>query len=176
MKRKGEIIIIVLLALVAAGVGTGAALHFAYPVQIGAVAGAVRSTIISYDEPPSAVTTEVNPNYKAPPASPQRPAGAVASDRPSYNKTLTTERFSEVSAINTKNVGKLKVLCIYDTKQYAAFEAGLLMVEGALIGTTEFDIFSVDPATCKQNWRTHEEYPPALLPANRGAAQADLRS
>jgi alcohol dehydrogenase (cytochrome c) len=30
------------------------------------------------------------------------------------------------------------------------------MVEGALIGTTEFDIFSLDPATCAENWRVHE--------------------
>jgi alcohol dehydrogenase (cytochrome c) len=43
----------------------------------------------------------------------------------------------------------------------------------ALIGTTEFDIFSLDPATCVENWRTHEDYPPALLPANRGAAYTD---
>ena len=47
------------------------------------------------------------------------------------------------------------------------------MVNGALIGTTEFDIFSLDPATCDENWRTHEDYPPALLPANRGAAYMD---
>ena len=47
------------------------------------------------------------------------------------------------------------------------------MVEGALIGTTQFDIFSLDPATCAENWRTHEDYPPALLPANRGAAYMD---
>ena len=47
------------------------------------------------------------------------------------------------------------------------------MVEGALIGTTEFDIFSIDPATCAQNWRTHEDYPGYLLPANRGAAYLD---
>jgi len=49
MKRKGEIFVIVLIALVAAGVGAGAALYLAYPVQVGAVAGAVRATIISYD-------------------------------------------------------------------------------------------------------------------------------
>ena len=47
------------------------------------------------------------------------------------------------------------------------------MVDNALIGTTEFDIFSLDPATCAENWRTHEEYPPSLLPANRGAAYLD---
>jgi alcohol dehydrogenase (cytochrome c) len=65
------------------------------------------------------------------------------------------------------------VLCTYDTKRYSAFETGLIMVEGALIGTTEFDIFSIDPATCAENWRTHEEYPLALLSANRGAAYMD---
>jgi alcohol dehydrogenase (cytochrome c) len=54
-----------------------------------------------------------------------------------------------------------------------AFETGLIMVEGALIGTTEFDIFSIDPSTCAENWRTHEEYPAYILPTNRGAAYFD---
>jgi alcohol dehydrogenase (cytochrome c) len=49
------------------------------------------------------------------------------------------------------------------------------MVEGALIGTTEFDIFSLDPATCAENWRVHEEYPGYPLPTNRGAAYMDGR-
>ena len=47
------------------------------------------------------------------------------------------------------------------------------MVDGALIGTTEFDIFSLDPSTCAENWRTHEEYPAYILPTNRGAAYLD---
>ena len=97
----------------------------------------------------------------------------TAGDWPSYNKTLTSERYSQLSEINTKNVGKLKVLCTYDVDQFAAFESGLIMVDNALIGTTEFDIFSLNPATCAENWRTHEDYPPALLPANRGAAYLD---
>ena len=55
-----------------------------------------------------------------------------------------------------------------------AFESGLIMVENALIGTTQFDIFSLNPATCVVNWRTREDYsPPALLPSNRGAAYLD---
>ena len=177
MSRRFEIVILALVALGALAVGAGAALYFAYPVQVGAVAGAARSTLLSLNEPPGTVKTEENPVYKASAAPSQPRAGrapsAAASDWPSYNKTLTTERYSELSQINTKNVGKLKVLCTYDTKQYAAFESGLIMVEGALIGTTEFDIFSIDPATCKENWRTHEQYPPALLPANRGAAYLD---
>ena len=92
---------------------------------------------------------------------------AASADWPSYNRTLTSERYSPLNQINTKNVGKLKVLCTYDVDEYAAFETGLIMVEDALIGTTQFDIFSLNPATCALNWRTHEDYPPALLPANR---------
>ena len=64
-------------------------------------------------------------------------------------------------------------MCTYDVDEYTAFEFGLIMVENALIGTTEFDIFSLNPATCAVNWRTHEDYPPALLPSNRGAAYLD---
>src|SRR4029453_18517311 len=97
----------------------------------------------------------------------------AAGDWPSYNRTLTSERYSPLSQINTKNVGKLKVLCTYDLGQFAAFESGLIVVDNALIGTTQFDIFSLNPATCAENWRTHEDYPPSLLPANRGAAYLD---
>ena len=64
-------------------------------------------------------------------------------------------------------------MCTYDVGEYSAFESGLIMVENALIGTTLFDIFSLNPATCALNWRTHEDYPPTLLPANRGAAYLD---
>jgi alcohol dehydrogenase (cytochrome c) len=35
------------------------------------------------------------------------------------------------------------------------------------------DIFSLNPATCAENWRTHEDYPPSLSPTNRGAAYTD---
>jgi alcohol dehydrogenase (cytochrome c) len=67
----------------------------------------------------------------------------------------------------------LKVLCTYDTQQYTNFESGLIMVEGALIGTTEFDIFSLDPTTCAENWRTHEDFPPSYYSTNRGTAYLD---
>jgi alcohol dehydrogenase (cytochrome c) len=99
---------------------------------------------------------------------------ATANDWPSYNKTLTSERYSPLNQINTTNIGQLKVLCTYDTHQYTSFETGPIMVQNALIGTTEHDIFSIDPATCHENWRTHEDYKPAsLLAVNRGAAYMD---
>jgi alcohol dehydrogenase (cytochrome c) len=80
-------------------VGAGAALYFAYPVQVGTVAGAVRSTLLSYNEPPGTLKTEQNSAYKAPAAPAQPPASApsaAAGDWPSYNRTLTTERYSDL--------------------------------------------------------------------------------
>jgi alcohol dehydrogenase (cytochrome c) len=67
----------------------------------------------------------------------------------------------------------LKVLCTYDTKEYTNFESGLIMVNGALIGTTEFDIFSIDPTTCAENWRRREDVRPGFYSTNRGAAYLD---
>ena len=159
------------------GAAAGGTLYYLYPVQVSTIAGMVRNYFISWSAPPGATTTELNPAYKgAQVAAPSPSVGspsAASADWPSYNRTLTSERYSQLDQINTKNVGKLKVSCTYDVDEYAAFESGLIMVEGALIGTTQFDIFSLNPATCALNWRTHEDYPPALLPANRGAAYMD---
>src|SRR5262249_58509540 len=47
------------------------------------------------------------------------------------------------------------------------------MVNNALIGSTEFDTFSLNPATCAVNWRTIENYPRSLIPVNRGVAYMD---
>ena len=94
---------------------------------------------------------------------------------PSYNRTLTSDRYSQLNAINTQNVRGLKVLCSYDTKLRESFETGPLMVDGALIGTTALDIFSINPSNCQENWRMHEDYKPNGLPVNRGAAYLDGR-
>src|SRR5215472_17461263 len=168
-------IVIALVAIIGAAAGgrvTSSLADVMTSVEVGV--GELRGEILSLFAPPGAVATEANPNYKGA-AAPARAAAPSpgAADWPSYNKTLTSERFSDLSQINTKNVAKLKVLCTYDTGRLTSFETGPIMVEGALIGTTEFDIFSIDPATCKENWRTHEEYPGYLLPTNRGAAYLD---
>jgi len=161
------------------GAAAGGALYHFYPVQVSIFAGLTRNYVLSWFAPRGTTTTELNAAYKDVGAvKPARPAGApvpsvTAGDWPSYNRTLTSERYSQLSQISTKNVDKLKVLCTYDVGEFAAFESGLIMVDNALIGTTEFDIFSLDPATCAENWRTHEVYPPSLLPANRGAAYMD---
>ena len=176
MNRRLKLFSIVLFALNADVVGGGVTSALADEAEVEVGLGELRSAILSLLAPAGAVATETNPNDKGAAApAPAAPPSPAAADWPSYNKTLTSERFSDLSQINTKNVGKLKVVCTYDTGRLTAFESGLLMVEGALIGTTEFDIFSINPATCAENWRTHEEYPAYILPTNRGAAYLDGR-
>lgn len=89
----------------------------------------------------------------------------------SYNRTLTSQRYSPLSQINTTSVRALKVLCSYDTGLRESFETSPILVDGALIGTTAFDVFSIDATTCRENWRTHEHFKAtSLLLASRGAA------
>src|SRR3984957_14082282 len=173
MGSRLEIIVLALASLGAAAVG-GATSSLADEAGIEVDVGDLRGEILSLLAPAGAVATETNPNYKGAAApAPAAPPSPAAADWPSYNKTLTSERFSDLSQINTKNIARLKVLCTYDTRRLTAFETGLIMVEGALIGTTEFDIFSINPSTCAENWRSHEEYPAYILPTNRGAAYLD---
>ena len=96
-------------------------------------------------------------------------------DWPSYNRTLTSERFSALDAIDTGNVGKLAVACSYDTGEQTGFQTGLVQVAGALFATTEHDIFSIDPDSCKENWRAHEDFKSSMLQVSRGLAWLDGR-
>src|SRR5277367_5109167 len=171
MKKK---LFIIAAALVVIGAATAGALYYAYPVRVSLFAGLTRNYFLSWFAPPGTTATELNAAYDGAGAPAEAPLpSAGTGDWPSYNKTLTSERYSQLSQIYTKNVGKLKVLCTYDTNQYSSFETGLIMVNDALIGTTEFDIFSLDPASCAENWRTHEDYPHSILAVNRGAAYMD---
>ena len=89
---------------------------------------------------------------------------------PSYNRTLPSDRFAPIAQIDAKTARHLKVICTYDTKQMNAFQSGLVEVEGALYATTEHDTISLDPNTCRENWRTHEDFPSSYLGAARGVA------
>ncbi len=167
-------------AIVVVGIAIGG-LSYVYwdqTVQIG-------STAINYvrywSAPAGTLETEVAPTGAAAQpstltasAAPKAAPGGTEGDWPSYNKTLTSNRFSQLSQIDRTNAEKLKVLCTYDTGQYTSFNSGLLEVNGALIFVTAFDTFSIDPSTCRENWRTHEDYVPATpQEVNRGAAYLD---
>ena len=166
-------------ALIAIGVIT-AGILYVYWDQAVPLAGMAVNYFRSLSAPSGTTTTELAPASKDAGAVMPSPAAAAplsnaaTDDWPSYNKTLTSERYSQLNQIDTKNVDKLKILCTYDTKQYTSFETGPIVVNGALIGTTEHDIFSLNPANCHENWRTSEDYKPgSLLAVNHGAAYMD---
>ncbi len=177
MMRRLVIAALVAAALVVAGAAGAVAIFRAYPVQTSLFVAMTRNHFRSWLAPKGATTTELNPAYNGPAAAAPSPlpaaAGAADGDWPSYNRTLTSERYAPLAEINAKTVGRLKMLCTYDTGTYTSFESGLIMVNGALIGTTISDIFSLDPATCAENWRTREDVEPSILSAMRGAAFLD---
>jgi len=177
---KSKLLIIAGALVVTGAIAAGAI--YAYWDRVVPLAGLAINYVWSWSAPAGTTTTEVAPGSKNAVAVGPLPVAAALStgtqpgDWPSYNNTLTSQRYSLLSRINTNNVSKLKVLCTYDTKQFTSFETGMIMVDGALIGTTEHDIFSLDPANCHENWRTHEDYKPAsVLAVNRGAAYMDGR-
>jgi len=102
-------------------------------------------------------------------------ADAATVEWPSYNQTLTSERFAPLVQIDRQTVATLKVLCTYDTKQMGAFQSGLVQVEGSLYATTEHDTISIDPNTCREKWRVHEDFQSSYLGAARGVAILDGR-
>ena len=106
------------------------------------------------------------------PAAAQAPA---QSDWPSYNRTLTSDRFSPLAALDRTNAGTIREVCRFDTGETTAFQSGLVQVDGALFATTEHDTFSINPDTCALNWRAHEDFADSYLGAQRGVAFADGR-
>jgi alcohol dehydrogenase (cytochrome c) len=150
------------------------------------LAGVVLNTVRSANNPPGRVAVEVNgggssatsvsePNStdRSPATDDQR---TDAGSWSSYNRTLTSQRYSPLGQINTQTAHGLKVLCTYDTELREGFETGPIMVHGALIFTTVFDVVSIDPSNCQENWRTHENYKPTThLTVNRGAAYLNGR-
>jgi alcohol dehydrogenase (cytochrome c) len=106
MKIKLLIIAGVLVAIVATAGGT----VYAYWDQAVPLAGMAINYVRSWSAPSGTTTTELAaaaPEAAGAPvpsrSSAARPPEAAAGDWPSYNKTLTSERYSQLSQINTTN-------------------------------------------------------------------------
>jgi alcohol dehydrogenase (cytochrome c) len=102
-------------------------------------------------------------------------AQTAATDWPSYNRTLTSERYAPLDQINRANVSKLKQLCVYDLNVDASFQTGPIVIGRVLYATTDKEILAMDAETCQQKWRVREEGPSIGLGVNRGAAYLDGR-
>ncbi|HVP34252.1 MAG TPA: PQQ-binding-like beta-propeller repeat protein [Steroidobacteraceae bacterium] len=174
---------IFLIALVLVGVAA-LALFYSYWDRAVPLAAMAINYVRYWSAPAGTLVTELaqsggstaQPSTASAAASPPTPSNGAEADWPSYNRTPASNRFSPLGQINRTNAERLKVACTYDTGQYTGFTSGLLEVDGALIFVSEYDIFSIDPSICRENWRTHEDYAPATpQDVNRGAAYLDGR-
>jgi alcohol dehydrogenase (cytochrome c) len=104
-----------------------------------------------------------------------RAADPPITDWPSYNRTLTSERYVPFDQINRTNVSRLKPLCVYDLNVDTSFQTGPIVIGRTLYGTTDKEIFAIDAETCQQKWRVREEGPSLGLRVNRGAAYLEGR-
>jgi PQQ-dependent dehydrogenase (methanol/ethanol family) len=95
---------------------------------------------------------------------------AAPGDWPTYNRTLTSDRFSPLKQITPANAAGMKVVCSYDSGESTAFQSGLLQVDGALFATTEHNTYSINPDTCQLNWKAHEDFKDGYLGSQRGVA------
>jgi len=94
---------------------------------------------------------------------------------PSYNRTLSSDRYAPFTEINRSNVSRLKQLCVYDLDVDASFQAGPIVIDRTLYATTDKEVVAIDAATCRQRWRVREEGPSTGLRVNRGVAYLDGR-
>jgi alcohol dehydrogenase (cytochrome c) len=104
-----------------------------------------------------------------------RAADPLVTDWPSYNRTLTSQRYAPLDQINRTNASRLKQLCVYDLNVDVPFQTGPIVIGRTLYATTDKEILAIDAETCQQKWRVREDGPSLGLRVNRGAAYLDGR-
>lgn len=88
-----------------------------------------------------------------------------------FNNDLASQRYSVLKEINTSNVAGLKEICRIELSDGGSLQSGPILVNGMIYVTTALDTFAVDPATCKQIWKsTHKPVGQMPFVVNRGAA------
>lgn len=134
---KKVLIAVGVLAVI--GAVTGIGLLLAYPAPTVFAGGMAMNFLKTLGAPAGTVSQELNPAYKAPETGASsasveaNPVSGAEGDWPSYNRTLSSDRLSPLSQINTTNVGKLRVLCTYQVHEFTSFESGLIMVNNARV-------------------------------------------
>ena len=104
------------------------------------------------------------------------PAQAALGDWPSYNRTLTGERFSPLAEINRANVARMYEVCTYTLPEVTSLQTGPIVVNGTMYFTTDTISYAIDGSTCAEKWKQvrHSDTPSALA-VHRGFAYANGR-
>lgn len=98
-------------------------------------------------------------------------------DWPAYNRTLASDRFSGLEAINRETVRSLERKCEYALPAPTSFQTGPLAIDGVLYFTSPDASYAIDAATCQERWRVTHPSPTGegVISANRGFAYLDGR-
>src|SRR5512132_1266339 len=104
-----------------------------------------------------------------------RAADTGPADWPSYNRTLTSERYAPLDQVNKNNVSRLRQLCVYDLDVDVNFQAGPIVIGRTMYVTADREILAIDALTCQQKWRVRENSASPALRVNRGAAYLEGR-
>lgn len=102
-------------------------------------------------------------------------SGIAAEDWPSYNRTLTSQRFAPLAAINRENVAGLKVICTYDFGFDTSMQTGPIVVNSVLYATSEKETVAINADDCSEKWHAKEAVADSYLKVNRGVAFLDGR-
>jgi alcohol dehydrogenase (cytochrome c) len=95
---------------------------------------------------------------------------------PSYNRTLHSERFSELRAIDSKTIGDLRVLCEASLGDPGSFQANPIVIDDTLFVTTVHTVVALDASDCTLRWRyVYTAVDDEPNPGNRGVAYLDGR-
>jgi alcohol dehydrogenase (cytochrome c) len=90
---------------------------------------------------------------------------------PMYNGTYQADRWSALDSIKLGNAKSLKVICSVPLGETGAFQAGPLIVDGAVYVTSANNTYAFDDTTCKLKWKSaYTPTGPEPFNTNRGVA------
>jgi len=105
--------------------------------------------------------------------------GKSTSDVLTYGMGYNNQRYSPLTQINTKNVGKLAPVWAYSLNNTQSHESQPIVYDGMMYVTTHDSTVAINPLTGKQIWKTAVELPQDVFKyaccgiLNRGAAIYD---
>lgn len=93
-----------------------------------------------------------------------------------YNKGYRGARYSALARIDTKNVGAIRPVCLFQTGELGTFSTGPVVYDGVLYATTHLGTYAIDATTCKKLWsHQHIAQGPEMNATNKGVAIAGGR-
>jgi alcohol dehydrogenase (cytochrome c) len=85
-------------------------------------------------------------------------AAAAVSAPSQYDLIPASERRADSGRPGSAGIHPPRTRCAEAGEKYIRVDTGPSGIGKALIGATGHDIFSIDPSTCRENWRIHEKF------------------